>query len=484
MNVSSADQPVACRMTASRRLRGLARRLAMSFAFAALLLAGAPLLPGSMPALFFTALADDDGGDDGGGGGGGGGIGGGGGAGGGEAAGGGGSGRMPLGQSRQYAGRGSNCFLFFCSPQRTGRAPRRPEPAVARSRTQHEFVAFNVDPEARAAITRERLVIVAEGPLTTQPGAVLRLRAPEGMGQRTALRRLAQIAPGAIVARNDRYRSFLRPASQGSRVRSGRSLTAAVTCVAGATIAMIDTAVDLQHPALTGTDINIVPLRAADRRPSASRHGTAVASMLVGKEGGPAPGLAPAARLVAVDAFHRDAAGNDATDAFDLVRALDFLANQQVNVINLSLAGPDNPVLANMIALLIERGRTIVAAAGNDGPKAQPLFPAAYPGVIAVTAVDEAGRPWRRAAIGRHVAFAALGVDLSLAGRGGGAEAYTGTSFAAPVVSAMIAAKSLRADGLSLKDRLVAIARDRGEPGRDPVYGHGIVEPSDACGQS
>lgn len=382
--------------------------------------------------------------------------------------------------------RNANCYLFYCPPRtrkvRATAQRRRAAPAVAAAPPlRREFVAFDVTPDERAAITRQRFTVVADGPLTTRPGRILRLRSPEGMGQRTALRHLSAAAPGAVLARNDRYRSFLRPAAQQRRAMPGRTLSAAVGCAAGATLAMIDTAVDPSHPALSGADVSTLALRAPDRQPSANRHGTAVASMLIGKEGSPAPGLAPAARLVAIDAFHRDSSGLDATDAFDLVRALDLLANQQAAVINLSLTGPDNPVLARMIAVLVDAGRLIVAAAGNDGPRARPLYPAAYPGVIAVTAVDEAGMPWRRAARGEHIAFAALGVDLALAGRDGGAEAYTGTSFAAPTVSAMIAAKSLKVAETPLRDRLAALAQDRGEPGRDAVYGHGIVQPADAC---
>ena len=396
---------------------------------------------------------------------------------------GGGGGMNMWGQGRRV----SNCVLFWCPTQRPRRAARK---QVQRPAAPAEFVLFDVSPEARGAVEQARFAVLAEGPLTIAAGRILRVRAPEGMGARTALRRLTEAAPSATVARNDSYRSFLRPAARAQR-RAARSvtLTASVGCAAGATVAMIDTDVDTRHPALAGAAISRMAMRAPDRRPSTSRHGTAVASMLVGREGGPAPGLAPGLRLVAIDAFHADASGQDATDAFDLARTLDLLANQEASVINLSLTGPDNPVLALMVARLIESGRTLVAAAGNEGPKAKPLYPAAYPGVIAVTAVDAAGAPWRRAARGDHVAFAAYGVDLALAGRHGEAEPYSGTSFAAPAVSAMVAAKSMGVTGSAtamqasrnVSERLAALAQDRGEPGRDPVYGHGVLQPADAC---
>jgi subtilisin family serine protease len=308
------------------------------------------------------------------------------------------------------------------------------------------------------------------------------------MNQRAAARRLGEVAPGTIIARNDRYRSFRLSTSREARTAKGRVLTASVSCAAGASIAMIDTDVDLAHPALAGSDIRRLAARAADRQASSSRHGTAVASMLVGRTESIAPGLAPGARLIAIDAFHRDASGQDATDAFDLARALDLLSGEDAQIINLSLTGPENGVIGRIVDVLLGQGRVIVAAAGNDGPRAKPLYPAAYPGVIAVTAVDGEGKPWRRAARGDHIAFAAMGVDLALAGRNGGAEAHTGTSFAAPAVAAMIAGKStsvIRVAGdkpvETMTGRLAAVARDTGAPGRDPVFGFGILNPADAC---
>jgi SAM-dependent methyltransferase len=392
------------------------------------------------------------------------------------------------------SGRPFVCGFFFCKPQRAKRSVARPRRSNATTQQSElrrsepvqrqqrpELVAFDVSTLEAERIRLARFIVVAESPLGTAPGRILRLQAPRGVGRTTALRRLAEAAPGAVIARNDSYRSFLRPASERGRHTRGLVLAPAVNCAAGATIAMVDTAVDVAHPALAGANLSMLEMRAPDRQPSTARHGTAVASMLIGREGSPAPGLSPMVRLLAVDAFHRNEAGHDVSDAYDLARALDLLANQDADVINLSLAGPDNRVLANVVQTLLDRGRIIVAAAGNDGPHAKPLFPAAYSGVIAVSAVDGNDRPWRRSAAGQHVAFTALGVGLSLAGRDGGAEVYSGTSFAAPVVSAMLAARELRRGGVTLNERLVSLARDRGEPGRDPVYGHGVVEPTDAC---
>ncbi len=112
-----------------------------------------------------------------------------------------------------------------------------------------------------------------------------------------------------------------------------------------------------------------------------------MAALIAGAPDGPAPGLLPHAEIVAVDAFHR-AGGEDAADAYDVVRALDRLAEHDVDIINLSLAGPDNDVLEEAVAAMAARGVVLVAAAGNAGPRAPPQFPAAYRNVVAVTAAD------------------------------------------------------------------------------------------------
>ena len=117
--------------------------------------------------------------------------------------------------------------------------------------------------------------------------------------------------------------------------------------------------------------------------PSRAIHGTAVAALLVGQPGTRAPGLVPGTRVVAIDAFHR-VGGDERADVFSLIEGLDILASEGVSVINLSLAGPPNSVLEEVVErLLSENDILLVASVGNAGPAAEPAYPAAFPPVIA-----------------------------------------------------------------------------------------------------
>jgi subtilisin family serine protease len=100
--------------------------------------------------------------------------------------------------------------------------------------------------------------------------------------------------------------------------------------------------------------------------------------------------------------------------------------------------------------------------------------------VVGVTAVDAAGRVLPEAGRGPHVAFAAPGADMAAAGFAPpGSYARTrGTSFAAPLIAGLLAASLHESDPAGAALAVTALARTaqhRGAPGRDPVYGHGVV---------
>jgi subtilisin family serine protease len=150
-----------------------------------------------------------------------------------------------------------------------------------------------------------------------------------------------------------------------------------------------------------------------------------------------------------------------------------------VAVINISLVGPPNRLLERSVAAAHARGHLVVAAVGNDGPAAPPLFPAGYAGVLGVTGVGSGQRVRPEAGQGPQVGFAAPGAELAAAQAGGrGYRSVRGTSFAAPLVAGLLAQR-LQRPGIAERDSalqaLAAGARDLGEPGRDPVYGLGLV---------
>jgi subtilisin family serine protease len=147
-------------------------------------------------------------------------------------------------------------------------------------------------------------------------------------------------------------------------------------------------------------------------------------------------------------------------------------------VINISLVGPPNLLVEAAVKALIARGHIVVAAVGNDGPAAPPLYPASYPGVVAVTGVDSRWRILPEAGRGSHVDFAAPGAEMAAAGVDGGFVAVRGTSFAAPLTAGLLAkliAQPDRKEAERALDVLGRRAMDVGPRGADSRYGRGVV---------
>lgn len=244
------------------------------------------------------------------------------------------------------------------------------------------------------------------------------------------------------------------------------------------TIGLIDTALVKKHPALTRANIAERDfVESSNARPTA--HGTAIASLLVGRER-EHRGIVPDARLVAASVFYQGESGATGATTSALIAALDWMSAENVKVVNMSLAGPPNQVLGQMIDTVTKRGMIVVAAVGNDGPSARPLYPAAFEPVVAVTAVDRRKNVYRWANQGPQVDFAAWGVSTPVALPKGGYGEETGTSFAAPIVAAAIAQQIEKGGGSASAavQSLIAQAEDLGGKGRDNTYGYGLVKPA------
>lgn len=364
------------------------------------------------------------------------------------------------------------------------RPVQRPR-AVAPPPPPPEFVVAVSSTGEIDAIAAAGFAVVARAPLGLTGGEVARVNPPPGVGLEAARAAVAAIVPGAVLDLNHIYRpnAFLCEGGACAAFDAIGWPAEAGACGEIPAIGMIDTAVNPDHAGLAGRDVEIVPAASPDRRPSSRIHGTAIANLLVGNPDSRTPGLLPDARLIAVEAFHRDGRG-DAADAFDLVRAIDLLVARGVGVINMSLAGPDNLLLARIVTDAAGRDVALVAAAGNAGPRAAPLFPAAYPEVIAVTAIDRDNRVFRQAAAGAHIAFAAPGVQLWTAASVSGGRLRSGTSYATPFVTAAVALARAARPGEPVDEivaALVGAAQDLGPPGRDDTFGHGLVRASFSC---
>ena len=239
-------------------------------------------------------------------------------------------------------------------------------------------------------------------------------------------------------------------------------------------IGIIDSSVDKEHRAFSEASITTRRFVENDRPPNF--HGTAIASIIAGNDPS-ALGLAPRAELFAAEVFDQTAEQGEFASTVSLIKALNWLVTQEVSVINISLAGPPNRLLETALARVRERGVLAIAAAGNGGPMAQPMYPAAYPEVVAVTATDNRGRAFRLANRGEYVDIAAPGVNIRHAQAGGGYAASSGTSYAVPFVT-VAAARLLQLNGEPnlMLDALYASAVDVGAPGRDQIYGYGQLQ--------
>lgn len=270
---------------------------------------------------------------------------------------------------------------------------------------------------------------------------------------------------------------YIESGAAESRSRAGAKVPEADAEPGGAPvprltrIGLIDSGVDPTHEVFSRSTLHqegcsgqVVP----------QAHGTAVASLMVGRATS-FHGAAPGSELYAVDVYCGQPTGGSA----DVVaQAFVWLVQQGVPVINVSLVGPPNRILEAVVQQVIARGHLIVAAVGNDGPAAPPLYPAAWPGVVGVTGVDAHRRVLVEAERGPQVKFAAPAAQLAAAQRPSGYMLVRGTSFAAPIVAGLLALKLPAADKQGADNAMAALAHeavDLGAAGPDPIYGYGLV---------
>lgn len=243
---------------------------------------------------------------------------------------------------------------------------------------------------------------------------------------------------------------------------------------AGVKIAVIDSGV-VSHPALPKTFRSVATLPFPEDPGTTNFHGTAVASLIFGLDPG-APGISPAAELISIRVIDEQ----KKTDAFAVAAGLLAAIDEGAQLINLSLGTTeDNPLVRESVRLAQESGAVIVASSGNFGQE-RAAYPANYPGVISVGAVDARGTQLDFSNFGDNLSLTAPGLSVSVAVPGGTFSRATGTSASAPLVTGAIAAVMSNESGIAIgaakaAEIVMTYCDEAGIPGPDSQYGSGIL---------
>ncbi len=244
-------------------------------------------------------------------------------------------------------------------------------------------------------------------------------------------------------------------------------------------VAVIDSEIDGKHPELAGTVVDEFDAIGNHDKPHA--HGTGMAGAIAAHR--KLMGIAPGVRILAIHAFASNGTDSAQATSEHILAGIDWAIQKGAKIINMSFAGPDDPMLQLAMQKARDKGIVLIAAAGNMGPKSPPLYPAADPNVIAVTATDVNDQILPQANQGPYIAVAAPGVDILEPGPNGTYQVTTGTSVAAAHVSGVAALllehdPKLSAD--AVRDILTSSATHHTPKGRDDQFGYGLVDPYQA----
>jgi subtilisin family serine protease len=238
-------------------------------------------------------------------------------------------------------------------------------------------------------------------------------------------------------------------------------------------IAVIDSEVDAKHPDLDGTAMKRFDALGGEQKPH--QHGTAMAGAIAAH--GKLVGVALGPQLLAARAFD-DTPGEAKGKSFAIYKSLQWAADNSARVVNMSFAGPMDPLLHRMLAAAYGKGMVLVAAAGNAGPNSAPLYPAADADVIAVTATDASDGLYDMANRGPFIAVAAPGVNVLALAPGESYQITTGTSVAAAEVSGIVALLLELKPSLTpadIRNILVTTAKPMGATGQHADFGAGLA---------
>jgi len=302
---------------------------------------------------------------------------------------------------------------------------------------------------------------------------------PPGVDPKEASLELERLQPKSSVGELHKY-SF--SSSQASQVSFQTPKTFAnemlqwpeKACVSLVRIGIIDGG--LSQTFLSQTSAQIHKASFIDHVPSeaAIMHGTSIGAILTD------PSRLTGVELYSAEVVSQDKDGDDYSSPTSILKALNWMILNNVKVVNISLSGPPNKVLESALNISAEKGLIIVAAVGNQGQYSKPQFPAAYQTVLAATAVDVEGDIYNKAVRGDHVDFSAPGVDVyvSMADKG---KYISGTSIAAPFLTAAIASSSNLSDRDEVIRNFARSATDLGPKGKDTTFGLGLINAKNIC---
>ncbi len=360
------------------------------------------------------------------------------------------------------------------APNRT-RAARDVVPAPDGSPEYMVFAPTGQAQAARNALQAQGATLLRTRTLRQLDRTLLLFSFPGNLSLERARSLLGNSAPGAVLDQHHIYGLAAGPRIYAAAM-IGDDPGGACRLRRAVRVGQIDGPVNTSHPALAGVAVSRASVLAEGERPARTDHGTAVAGIIAGQPaGGSLAGFAIGAKIYAAEAF-ANIKGRNGARLENVAVGIDWLLGQSVQIVNLSMSGSSNQAFAGLMTRARAKGMILVAAAGNEGTS-KLRYPAGSPDTIAVTAVDAAGRVYSKANSGAHIEFAAPGVDL-YAAKGGGGGYLSGTSYAAPIVTALLARTAARG-GLSLtkaRSSLRRGVRDLGPAGRDTKYGFGLVQ--------
>ena len=309
-----------------------------------------------------------------------------------------------------------------------------------------------------------------------------------GLAEYTILDGLDPLAKSAELAADARVESsqpefIYQTTSKQEQLFYGRKLIRADVLTQNSTgkgvrIALIDTGVDVARSELKGKIAESVDM--TGKGFTADVHGTMLAGIIAADRTS-GIGVAPSVELLAIKSCQaqRPQRIEGTCWSSTLTRGIDFANTKAARAINLSVGGPQDKLVTRLVNEAVKRNIAVVAAAGNDGQKGQPRYPAALDNVLAVTAVDADRQLYRDATRGKFIDVSAPGVEIVSLGPGTRFPISSGTSFAAAYVTGTIALLLEQKGGftpIELQAALEKAARDLGTPGKDEEFGSGLVD--------